>query len=102
VVTVAGIGNLQGLAKKDADARLTLTKLDAMSKSKYVTPYGVALVYAGMGNNNQTFRWLEKAFDDRANWLVWLRFDPRWDCIRSDPRYADLLRRIGIPDSKSV
>jgi tetratricopeptide (TPR) repeat protein len=101
VVTVAGIGNLQGLAKKDADVRVTLAKLDAMSKSKYVTPYGVALVYAGMGNKAQAFRWLEKAFDDRANWLVWLRFDPRWDGLRSDPRYADLLRRIGIPDAKN-
>jgi TolB-like protein/DNA-binding winged helix-turn-helix (wHTH) protein/Tfp pilus assembly protein PilF len=102
VVTLAGIGNLQGLAKKDADARLTLTKLDAMSKSRYVTPYGVALVYVGMGNKEQTFHWLDKAFDDRAHWLVWIRLDPRWDSLRSDPRYADLLRRIGFPASKGV
>jgi TolB-like protein/DNA-binding winged helix-turn-helix (wHTH) protein/Tfp pilus assembly protein PilF len=101
-VTVAGIGNLQGYAKKDGDARLTLARLDNMSKTKYVTPYGVALVYAGMGDKDQAFRWLEKAFDDRANWLVWLRFDPRWDSIRSDPRYTDLVRRIGNPDPKGV
>jgi TolB-like protein/DNA-binding winged helix-turn-helix (wHTH) protein/Tfp pilus assembly protein PilF len=99
-VTVAGIGNLQGYAKKDADARLTLARLDNMSKTKYVTPYGIALVYAGMGDKDQTFRWLERAFDDRANWLVWLRFDSRWDSIRSDPRYADLVRRIWNPESK--
>jgi TolB-like protein/DNA-binding winged helix-turn-helix (wHTH) protein/Tfp pilus assembly protein PilF len=101
-VTVAGIGNLQGYAKKDADARLTLARLDNISKTKYVTPYGVALVYAGMGDKDQAFHWLEKAFDDRANWLVWLRFDPRWDSIRSDPRYADLVRRIWNSDPKGV
>ena len=102
VVTLAGIGNLQGLQKKDADARLTLAKLDAMSKSKYVTPYGVALVYIGMGKKDEAFRWLEKAFDDRANWLVWLRFDPRWDSLRSDPRYAEMIRRLRFPASKGI
>ena len=101
-VTIAGIGNLQGYAKKGADARLTLARLDNMSKTKYVTPYGVALVYAGMGDKDQAFHWLEKAFDDRANRLVWLRFDPRWDSIRSDPRYADLVRRIWNSDPKGV
>lgn len=99
VVTLAGIGNLQGLQKKDADARLTLAKLGAMAKNKYVTPYGVALVYAGMGNKGEAFRWLNKAFDDRANWLVWLRFDPRWDSLRDDPRYSEMIGRMGYPGS---
>ena len=102
VVTLAGIGNLQGLAKKDADARLTLAKLDTISKGRYVTPYGVALVYAGMGNNQQAFHWLDKAIDDRAHWLVWIRLDPRWDGLRSDPRYAEILRRIRFPSSKGA
>jgi len=102
VVTIAGIGNLQGLAKSNSDARLTLAKLDAMSKSRYVTPYGIALVYAGMGNKDEAFRWLEKAFDDRANWLVWLRFDPRWEALHADPRYAEMVRRMGFPPSQGV
>jgi TolB-like protein/DNA-binding winged helix-turn-helix (wHTH) protein/Tfp pilus assembly protein PilF len=102
VVTIAGIGNLQGLARKNVDARLTLAKLNAMSESKYVTPYGVALVYAGMGNKDEAFRWLEKAFDDRANWLVWLQFDPRWEALRADPRYAEMVHRMGFPPSRGV
>ena len=102
VVTIAGIGNLQGLAKRNSDARLTLAKLDAMRKSRYVTPYGIALVYAGMGNKDEAFRWLEKAFDDRANWLVWLRFDPRWEALRADPRYAEMVHRMGFPPSRGV
>jgi TolB-like protein/DNA-binding winged helix-turn-helix (wHTH) protein/Tfp pilus assembly protein PilF len=100
VVTIAGIGNLQGLQNRGADARLTLAKLEAMAKNKYVTPYGVALVYAGMGNKDEAFRWLNKAFDDRANWLVWLRFDPRWDSLRADPRYSGMIVRMGFPASK--
>jgi tetratricopeptide (TPR) repeat protein len=100
VVTIAGIGNLQGLTRKDTDARLTLAKLNAMSESRYVTPYGVALVYVGMGNKDEAFRWLEKAFDDRANWLVWLRLDPRWESLRADPRFSEMIGRMGFPGSK--
>jgi len=97
VVTLAGIGNLAGIANHKDQAREMLAKLAAMSKEKYVTPYGIALIYAGMGDKTQAFHWLDKAVEDRAHWLVWLRFDPRWDDLRSDPRYADLERRIGFP-----
>jgi TolB-like protein/DNA-binding winged helix-turn-helix (wHTH) protein/Tfp pilus assembly protein PilF len=102
VVTVAGIGNLQGLEKKVGDAHLTLARLDEIAKNKYVTPYGVALVYVGLGDKDEAFRWLDKAFDDRANWLVWLRFDPRWDSLRTDPRYAEMIRRMEFPGSMAV
>ena len=102
VVTIAGIGNLQGLAKKSADAQLTLAELETMSKSRYVTPYGVALVYAGMGKNDEAFRRLKQAFDDRAHWLVWIRLDPRWDSLRSDQRYTEMIRRMGFPAPNSI
>jgi TolB-like protein/DNA-binding winged helix-turn-helix (wHTH) protein/Tfp pilus assembly protein PilF len=96
IVTLAGIGNLQGLFGKDADARATLAKLKELSKNEYVTPYGVALVYAGLGDKQQAFQWLETAVSDRSHWLAWIRLDPRWESLRSDPRYADLVRRIGF------
>jgi TolB-like protein/DNA-binding winged helix-turn-helix (wHTH) protein/Tfp pilus assembly protein PilF len=97
VVTLAGIGNLEGVASHNDKAREMLSKLAVMSKEKYVTPYGIALIYAGMGDKDQAFHFLNKAVDDRAHWLVWLRFDPRWDSMRADLRYADLERRIGLP-----
>ncbi len=99
VVTLAGIGNLEGVANHYDKAREMLSKLAVMSQEKYVTPYGIALIYAGMGDKDQAFHFLNKAVDDRAHWLVWLRFDPRWDDMRADPRYADLERRIGLPIS---
>ena len=67
-----------------------------------MTPYGIALVHVGLGNKDEAFRWLEKAFDDRANWLVWLRFGPRWEALRKDPRYAEMIQRMGFPASSGV
>jgi hypothetical protein len=59
-----------------------------------VTPYGVALIHAGLGERQQALAWLERALDDRAHWLVWLKLDPRFDPLRADPGFAELLRRI--------
>jgi hypothetical protein len=70
-----------------------------MRRSKYVTPYGVALVYAGLGEKNQAFVWLNKALQGRSHWLVWLNRDPRWAGIRSDPRFVDLAKRVGLPEA---
>jgi TolB-like protein/DNA-binding winged helix-turn-helix (wHTH) protein/Tfp pilus assembly protein PilF len=97
VVTTAGIGNAYGEWGHQAEARQVLVRLNDMSRGKYVTPYGIALVYAGMGDKNQAFGWLNKAFEGRNHWLVWLNRDPRWDRLRSDPRFADLKKRVGLP-----
>jgi hypothetical protein len=69
--------------------------LEAESKHKYISPYFIASDYALLGDKERVFEWLEKAYADRSSWLVELRVDPVWDVVRSDPRYTDLLRRIG-------
>jgi hypothetical protein len=56
----------------------------------------VANVYIGLGDKDQAFVWLEKAFQERSNALVWLKVWPLWDPLRSDPRFDDLLRRVGL------
>ena len=56
----------------------------------------LALVYTGLGEIDQAFKWLEKAYDDRMGWLIWLNVEPKWDSIRSDGRFTDLLKRIGL------
>ena len=96
-VTLAGTGNAYGEWGHQAEAKQVLVRLNEMSRGKYVTPYGVALVYAGMDDNNQAFAWLNKAYEGRNHWLVWLNRDPRWDRLRSDPRFADLKKRVGLP-----
>jgi len=62
----------------------------------YVSPYHVAAIYAGLGDKDRTFVWLEKAYEERSDWLVNLTNDQRFDDLRSDPRFADLVRRVGL------
>jgi len=57
----------------------------------------VALVYAALGDKEQAFAWLDKAFAERSHWLMWLRLDPRWKTLRGDPRFAALVERLKYP-----
>ncbi len=57
----------------------------------------MATSYARLGERDEAFKWLEKAYEERKTELVWLKVSPKWDNIRSDPRFADLVRRVGLP-----
>ena len=65
-------------------------------------PFNQALVYAGLGDTENTFEWLERAFLERSTWLVHLKWDDRFARARTDPRFTALLRRMGIPNPDSV
>ena len=95
-VVRAAIGHVQGVSGRTREALETLAGLEQLAKERYVTPYGVALVHAGLGDTDQALAWLARALGDRSHWLVWLRLDPRLDALRADPRYADLLLRVGL------
>ena len=62
-------------------------------------PVGVAYVYAALGEADAAFEWLEKAYERRSMSLTWIRSHPSADSLRSDPRFQDLLRRIGFPEN---
>jgi tetratricopeptide (TPR) repeat protein len=74
-----------------------LDQLGAASKQRYVPALSFAIVYVGLGEKEQAFLWLEKAYDERTNSLAYLKGQATWDPLRSDPRFADLLGRIGLP-----
>lgn len=95
-VAIAAIGYVDGVSGKKDEARKVLDELRHLSKQQYVTSYGMALVYAGLGEQDEAFQWLERAYEERSHWLVWLKLDPRWDGMRSDPRFQDLVRRVGL------
>jgi tetratricopeptide (TPR) repeat protein len=97
-VAYAQIGSAYGVSGRPGEARIIIDSLNSFSAKKYVTSYGVALVYAGLGEYDSAYHWLDKAFEERSHWLVWLRTDPRWDAIRADPRFKELLARISLPD----
>ncbi len=69
---------------------------EKQTKRTYIAPIHMALVYVFLGDKDQAFEWLEKVYAERSGWMAHLRVDPRFDSLRSDPRYSDLLRRVGL------
>ncbi len=84
-------------AGKRAEALKILDQLLALSRKRFVSPYDVSVVYLGLGEKDKAFAWLEKAVAERMGLLVYLKVDPIFDPLRSDPRFAELIRRVGIP-----
>lgn len=95
---VAGtVGYEYAKSGRPADARRILADLKDQTKARYVPAYWIAAVYAGLGEPDNAFTWLEKAYQDRSWWLVWLKMDPKMDSLRPDSRFVDLMRRVGFP-----
>jgi hypothetical protein len=68
-----------------------------MKQQQYVSPYEIAVVYVGLGDKEQAFVWLERAYREHSSWLSYLNVEFRLDPLHSDPRFADLVRRVGLP-----
>jgi len=94
---LALLGYAYAISGRKNEARKKIDELKERSKRQYVTPFFIAMVYAGLGEKDQAFAWLEKAYEDRSMLLVYLKADPEFDSLSSDPRYADLLRRVNLP-----
>lgn len=94
---LGGLGHTYAVSGKRGEALRVLGELKERSKRGYVPAFDIALIYAGLGEKDQAFEWLEKAYGEHSGGLAYLRVEPRLDNVRSDPRFADLLRRIGIP-----
>ena len=95
-LTVAGLGHAYAAAGRKGEARGVLRDLTSRSGRRYVSPYLVATIHAGLGENERALAWLERAYEERDYLLVMLRIDPRLDGLRPDPRFRDLLRRVGL------
>ena len=91
------LGNAYGRAGQRREALLMLDELRASSRSGYAPSFHIALVYLGLGENDQALAWLDRAYEERSDTLVVLKVDPMFDPLRSDPRFADLMRRVGLP-----
>ena len=90
------LGHAYGLARQGAKAQRVLDDLMASSRQRYTSSFALAVVYAGLGDNDQAFRWLEQAYTDRSDSMVILNVYPVLDGLRHDPRFADLLERVGL------
>jgi serine/threonine-protein kinase len=88
----------RALAKSgdEAQARTLLEELLTASRSRYVSPYGPAMIYNALGDHDDTLAWLERGFEERDHKMNLLKVDPQWKNLHGDPRYEDLVRRIGF------
>ena len=98
----AQLGFAEGAAGRPEAARKILEDLTAASKQRYVSPYYFALVHAGLGETDAAFAYLEGAYHDRSRRLWALRLVPTWDNLRSDPRFGELLHRIGLDNAHAA
>ena len=96
-LTIAVGGYAAALAGDSINGRAALAELQVLSAQRYIPPVTIALVYDGLGQRDETFRWLEKALDEHDVHLSYLRADPQWDSLRADPRFAALLLGVGLP-----
>lgn len=96
--SMSGLGYVYAVSGKKAEALAIINELQRLSERQYVPADRVAIIYAGLGEKDQAFSWLEKAYEEHSFNIVTLRVEPRWDSIRSDPRFAELMRKIRLPE----
>jgi Flp pilus assembly protein TadD len=92
-------GFILAKAGRSDEAREVLKTLEEAARDRYVPPYAMALVHAGLGERNAAFEWLERAFVARDMHLIFLTVDPKWDEYRHDSQFAALISRCGFSKS---
>jgi serine/threonine-protein kinase len=98
---LAALGHTYAMSANTGAALEVLAQLTELSKERYVSPYDIALIHAALGETDEAFQWLEKAYDQRVEWMIYTNVDPRLDPLRGDARFLDLMRRIGFAPTDS-
>jgi serine/threonine-protein kinase len=93
---ISDLGRAYAVAGRHAEARQMMAQLQQMAQRRYVSPVYIAKVYAGLGETDQALAMLDRAFQEHSDQLTELRVDPAFDRLRANPRFAELLRRIGL------
>ena len=92
----AQLGYALAKSGKQAEARGVLEELLKRSAEHYVSPGNIALIYNGLDERDKTLQWLERGFEQRDVKMVFLKVEPKWNNLRSDSRFQDLVRRVGF------
>jgi serine/threonine protein kinase/tetratricopeptide (TPR) repeat protein len=93
----AALAHTYGKSGRAKEALQVLDDLTELAEHKYVVPHFFAGIYIGLGENDRAIEYLEKSWEEHCHWLIYLHLDPSMDDLRSDPRFQDLLRRVGLP-----
>jgi adenylate cyclase len=84
-------------AGRPKDARQILDDLTKLAQHKYVAPHFFAGIHIGLQEKDRAIEYLEKSYEEHCHWLIYLHIDPSMDSLRDNPRFQDLLRRVGLP-----
>jgi eukaryotic-like serine/threonine-protein kinase len=95
--SLLGLAQIYARAGRRADAEALLAEVIATRRAGYVPPMAIAFLHGRLGNADAAFEWLERGYEERANGMVYLHVESSWDSIRHDPRFQDLVRRVGLP-----
>jgi TolB-like protein/DNA-binding winged helix-turn-helix (wHTH) protein/Tfp pilus assembly protein PilF len=93
---MAQVGVAYAAAGKNAEALSVIDQLQKIARQSYVSSYGLAQIYAALGDKQHAMKWLQSAYDERAVWMEYLKVDPVLDSVRSQPRFQDLVRQMGL------
>ena len=93
----AALAHSYGKAGRTREALQILDDLTKLAERKYVASHFFAGIYIGLGENDRALEYLEKSYDEHSHWLIYLHMDPGMDDLRNEPRFQDLLRRVGLP-----
>jgi serine/threonine-protein kinase len=83
------------IGRKD-EARIVLEKLLKLSKERFVPSSHIAMLYNGLGEREETFAWLDRAIEQRDPKLTFLKVEPKWNNLRGDPRFQEIMKRVGF------
>jgi serine/threonine-protein kinase len=97
VVVTANIGHAHALSGDRREADRVIAELQQESARRFVSPFEIALIYVGLGERERAFEWLDTAYRERSDSLIYLKVDPRLDPIRSDRRFGELVTKVGVP-----
>jgi tetratricopeptide (TPR) repeat protein len=84
------------MAGRRDEALKILDEQKRLAKQGYISPYNFAIIYTGLGDKDRAFEWLEKGYEQRTQYVYRLKREPMFDSLRSDPRYAELLRKMNL------
>jgi TolB-like protein/Flp pilus assembly protein TadD len=95
-LALGSIGHVLALSGNKVGAENVLRELVEMAQRRYISPYSIAIIHIGLNSKEEAFDWMEKLYRECNDWLVWLRVGPEFDPLCSDPRFDNLLRRVGF------
>lgn len=93
---VAFLGYALAKSGKQAEARKLLQEMLKESAGRYLSPYHIALIYNALDEPDETFAWLERGFEQRDIRMAFLKVEPKWNNLRSEPRFVSLLKRMNL------